>query len=268
MVSIEAATRRGRPAPRVRAVEVRRVTQLSPTMVRVTFGGEDLEGFNIAGPTGHLKLYLPQEGQHEIDFAALAAPRGERPPSAPISRTFTPRRFDEALGELDVEFFVHGEGPASNFATHVRPGTRIAIAGPSRPYRLEEGAFHLIAGDETAFPAIAMILEVLPADASGCVLLELASLADLPELEARAGVEVQPVLRSEDTPAGAELVEALRAAPLGTSPVQAWVAGESVAIRAARKVLLERGVARELLTTRGYWRYGEAGHPDHDMGED
>ena len=116
MVSIVESRRGRRPAPRVRAVEVRRVTTLSPQMICVTLAGPELEGFEIAGPTGHLKLYLRQPGQREIDLVALAAPRGARPPTAPISRTFTPRRFHEATGELDIEFFVHGEGPASRFA--------------------------------------------------------------------------------------------------------------------------------------------------------
>jgi NADPH-dependent ferric siderophore reductase len=236
-------------------------------MVRVTLGGPDLEGFEIAGPTGHLKLYLRQEGQTEIDFEALAAPRGQRPPSAPISRTFTPRRFDASANELDVEFYVHGDGPASRFATGAVPGEVVAISGPSRPYRLADGVWHLIAGDETAFPAIGMITEALPADAEGLVIVEAADAADFPELTLPAGVAVQSLVRGDEV-AGAAILEALGAVELGPSPVQAWVASESVAIRGARKVLLDRGVATELLTTRGYWRFGEAGHPDHDMGED
>lgn len=246
---------------------MRRVTNLSPQMVRVTLGGDSLEGFEIAGPTGHLKLYLRQEGQDEIDFEALAAPRGERPPSAPVSRTFTPRRFDAARNELDIDFYVHGDGPAARFATSAQPGEVVAVAGPSRPYRVVEAAWQLVAGDETAFPAIAMIAEALPTAAVGVVLLEAADPADLPELPLPRGVTLESVPRGSDG-AGAAMVAALGELALGPAPVQAWVAGEAVAIRGARKLLLERGVTRELLTTSGYWRYGEAGHPDHDMGED
>jgi NADPH-dependent ferric siderophore reductase len=251
----------------VRAVEVRRVTRLSPQMVRVTLGGDELEGFEIAGPTGHLKLYLRQEGQSEIDLEALAAPRGQRPPSAPISRTFTPRRFDAATNELDIEFYVHGDGPASRFATSAVPGQVVAVAGPSRPYRFVEGAWHLVAGDETAFPAIGMILEALGAEARGLVVLEAADAADFPDLALPSGMALRIVVRGGGV-AGTAMVDALREVELAGDLVQAWVAGEAVAIRGARKVLLDRGVPRELLTTRGYWRYGEAGHPDHDMGED
>jgi len=189
LVTTTDTRRAARPAPRVRAVEVRRVTTLSPQMVCVTLAGEELEGFEIAGPTGH------------------------------------------------------------------------------RPYRLAEGAWQLIAGDETAFPAIGMIAEALPADAAGVVLLEAADAADFPELSIPTGVRVETLVRSGDV-AGTATLEALGEIDLGPAPVQAWVAGEAVAIRGARKVLLDRGIASALLTTRGYWRYGEAGHPDHDMGED
>jgi NADPH-dependent ferric siderophore reductase len=251
----------------VRAVEVHRVTELTPHMLRVTFRGPDLEGFEIAGPTGHVKLFLPQEGQQEIDFAALAAPRGERPPSAPISRTFTPRRFDGATGELDIEFFVHGEGPASTFARTTRPGAVVAVAGPSRPYRPDPANFQLLAGDETAFPAIAMILEAFPADARGHVVIEVGDALDIPSFAAPAGFELRPVLRGEDA-AGDAMVAALEGYEPPTGPCQAWVAGESRAIRRARAILLAQGLPASLLTTRGYWRQGEAGHPDHDMGDD
>jgi NADPH-dependent ferric siderophore reductase len=251
----------------VRAVEVHRVTELTPHMLRVTFGGEDLQGFAIAGPTGHVKLYLPQPDQREIDFVALAAPRGARPPSAPISRTFTPRRFNEATCELDIEFFVHGEGPASSFARNTTPGTVVAISGPSRPYRPDAENFQLLAGDETAFPAIAMILEDAAADSRGLVLLEVGDALDAPTLTAPDGFKIRTVLRDGAGPGGA-MVAAITTSELPALAIQAWVAGESRAIRQARAQLIDRGVAVERLTTRGYWREGAAGHPDHDMGED
>jgi NADPH-dependent ferric siderophore reductase len=66
---------------------------------------------------------------------------------------------------------------------------------------------------------------------------------------------------------GERLVEALRDAPLPAG-AQCWVAGEAHATRRARGELIERGVDRGPLSTRGYWRQGEANHTDHDMGED
>lgn len=257
-----------RAAPKMRTVDVTRISQLSPNMVSITFAGPELEGFSIAGPTGHLKLFLPHVGENEIDFEALALPRGSRPPSAPMVRTLTPRRFDESSGELDVEFYVHGEGPASSFATNARVGDRIALSGPSRPYLPNVDMYQIIAGDESAVPAIGMIVEALAESTEGLVILELGDSADTPKLQTPIGIVVQTVLRTTDAPVGTAMVAAIRDSELPAGPVQAWVAGESVAIRKARAVLAERNVPRELLTTRGYWRNGEAGHSDHDMGDD
>ena len=34
----------------------------------------------------------------------------------PVVRTYTPRRFDAAAGTLEVQFLLHGDGPASAWA--------------------------------------------------------------------------------------------------------------------------------------------------------
>lgn len=257
-----------RPAPRARTVEVRRVSVLSPKRRRVHFGGEDLEGFALQGPAGHLKLYLPQPGQDGIDFAALAMPRGTRPPSAPISRTFTPRRFTESNGELDVDFYIHGDGPASIFARMATSGQVVAISGPSRPYHLSSSAWQLIVGDETAFPAIETIVEATNEDAKGVVIFEVGDVADLPKLVERSGITVLSAVRVPGEPVGAAMIRTLADVLIPDSEIQVFIAGESITIRQARTMLLGRGLLVGQLTTRGYWRDGEANHPDHDMGDD
>jgi NADPH-dependent ferric siderophore reductase len=56
--------------------------------------------------------------------------------------------------------------------------------------------------------------------------------------------------------------------PLPAGRGQVWVAAEATVIRRIRSGMLAAGLNREQLTTRGYWRGGEANHPDHDYGED
>jgi hypothetical protein len=48
------------------------------------------------------------------------------------------------------------------------------------------------------------------------------------------------------------------------------VAGcEALAVRDIRACLLgPAGLSRDRVVTRGYWRAGEANHPDHDFGQD
>jgi NADPH-dependent ferric siderophore reductase len=83
---------------------VKRVQTLTPRMVRVTFTSTELANFGWNGPAAHIKVIFVDPAQ-----AAVAAPSDPRP----TMRTYTPRRFDRDSRELDVDFVLHGEGPAS-----------------------------------------------------------------------------------------------------------------------------------------------------------
>ncbi|WP_190222200.1 siderophore-interacting protein [Streptomyces hydrogenans] len=86
------------------------------------------------------------------------------------------------------------------------------------------------------------------------------------DLPAPAGVEVTWHDRVGEP--GAALVHALRRAGLGDD-THVWITCEASAVRKARSYLLDdRMLPRPQVTTRGYWRVGEADHPHHDHGED
>jgi NADPH-dependent ferric siderophore reductase len=118
----------------------------------------------------------------------------------------------------------------------------------------------LLAGDETAAPAICAILERLPADARGEALLEVPEPADALPVAGPPGVTVGWLARGAGPP-GARLVPAVVAAavsPLAV-PVYAWLAGEASVIRRLRRHLVaERGLDRRAVTFMGYWRLGRA----------
>jgi NADPH-dependent ferric siderophore reductase len=232
-------------------------------MVRVTFGGEALEGFHWNGPAAHLKLIFAEP--------AADRPDSENPPR-PIMRTYTPRRFDAVARELEVDFVIHGTGPASDWAAQAAPGQTLTLAGPGRSYAVDPAAdWYLLVGDDTAIPAICTILEALPAAARKRVLLEVADAAEEHPLDAPLGnAELTWLRRGADAGrAGRALEAAVRAldSPAGSGRV--YVACEAGAMRRIRQHLLhERGVPREHLVTRGYWKLGETDHPDRDYGED
>ena len=98
-------------------------------------------------------------------------PGGDRP----TIRTLTPRRVDADELELDVEIVVHGNGIASRWAASATPGTRAAISGPGRGYTIDRDAPpFVLAGDETAIPAMSQLLELLPAETPVAVHVEVA----------------------------------------------------------------------------------------------
>ena len=107
----------------LRTLVVLRVEQLSPHMRRVTLGGPGLRGFHSAAPDDHVKLFFPNH-DGELVLPTLGPNGAEFPAGREPSpmRDYTPRRHDAARGELLIDFVLHGDGPASNWATQAAPG--------------------------------------------------------------------------------------------------------------------------------------------------
>lgn len=244
------------------AVRVKRVKRLTPRMVRVTFTGDELSGFAWNGPAAHIKLIFEGSAGH-----AAAAPDA-RPPM----RTYTPRRFDAAQRELDVEFVIHGQGPASSWAEQAAAGQQLTVAGPGRSYAVDPQAdWYVLAGDDTAIPAICTILDALPASVKALALIEVVDAAEEHALETRsANTEIRWLHRGADPRhSGRELESAVRRMELPQGHGRIYVACEADAMRRIRRHLVsERAFPRDHLVTRGYWRLGETDHPDRDYGED
>ena len=255
-----------REPPRFRRAAVRRVEHLSRRMVRVTFAGPDLEGLTVEHPAASVRLLLPSPGTPALGLPnwtgnEFLLPDGRRP----TIRTFTPRRVDPEALELDLEIVIHGDGVASQWAEAAEPGDSAAISGPGRGYAIDRDApAFLLAGDETAIPAISQLLEALPAETPVQVHIEVAhpeprlALPDHP----RATVEWCDL--APGASAGDALVAAVRDAglPPGT---RVWVAGEAAAVQRIRRHLFDdRALARAQASVRGYWKHGRSGDADDD----
>jgi len=259
-----------KPRRRFRPVEVTAVRRLTPRMVSVAMSGSALADFEITAPTQHVKLLFPAPGQAAPTLPE-SGPEGLRFPDdqpCPAMRTFTPRRFHSETATLEVEFVLHGEGPASAWAQQAEVGQGLAVAGPGgrMPLTLGPGRF-VVAGDESAIPAIGMLLAALPPSASTEVYLEVDGAADEVELSSDATTSVRWLHRQPGT-YGEVLYDAVVDADI-TDAAGVWVACEAQAVRRIRRTLLtDRPLDPETLVTRGYWRLGQQNHPDHDYGED
>ena len=127
--------RRVRPRPQYRAVRVLRTTLVTPHMMRITVGGEELEGFSTQGVAGHVRVLLPAPGQLEpvLPVWGPNGPEYAEGVPRPTSRAYTPRRWDPQSRELDIDFVLHGDnGPASAWAARRCPPSKTenAIVGP------------------------------------------------------------------------------------------------------------------------------------------
>src|SRR5665213_1513868 len=251
-----------RPRKQRYAATVQRVQRLTARMIRVVFGGPALAGFNWNGPAAHIKLILGS------DTPEVRAP----------SRTYTPRHFDPATHELTVDFVLHGEGPASAWAAQAQVGQPMTIAGPGRCYAIDAQAqWLLIAGDESAIPAVATILEAVPDGVRTEVLLEVNDATDeFAIAQDRPGIGIRWLHRAQPISghgsaarAGVELLAAVSAFRQPEGIGRIYVACEADAMRRIRRHLLtERALPHDWVTTRGYWKQGATDHPDRDYGED
>ncbi|KFA92380.1 siderophore-interacting protein [Archangium violaceum] len=265
----ERTSRRGPFPIKVRLLEVLRTRRLSPDMVRVTLGGPELEGFRSEGADDHVRLFFAAPGERKPVLPTGMGPRGlEFPPDKPRPplRDYTPRRYDAAAGELDIDFVIHGTGPGSTWASQARPGDLLGLAGP-RGSLLVTYDFdaYVLFGDETALPALTRRLEELPEGARALVFAEVANAEARVPVSTRANLELHWLHRDGAPPGTASLLEpAIRGLSLPPGDVYVWGAGESTLMRTLRLHLLnERGLRKEWVNLTGYWKRGVEDH-DHD----
>lgn len=233
-----------------RRLDVLRVVDLTPRMRRITLGGPELAGFVSLGSDDHIKLMFAQNAAEQ---AALQSPtfsiKGDGP--QPAMRDYTPRRFDLSLGELDIDFVLHGDGPASTWAEQAQVGQHLYIGGP-RGSMIVPDIFdsYLLIGDETALPAIARRLEELPAGRKVLAVIEIADAAEQQALQSAAEVDVIWVLRGQ-----ADLLDTVRTLTLPSGALYTFVAMETKLSRQVRRVLLDtHKVDEAFLKAVGYWR--------------
>lgn len=228
-------------------------------MRRVVLGGPDLAGLMIDEPAASVRLLLPPPGSDGLVMPEWTGNQfelsnGDR---API-RTFTPRHLDTDALELTLDIVVHDGGAASDWAAGAAPGDEVAVSGPGRGYEIDVAASELLlAGDETAIPAISQLLEALPHDTTVPVHIEVAVPSGRLDLPTHPGADVHWHDMQEGGEPGKALITAVTA--IEEMPPVVWVAGEAASVQKIRKHLFdERGMTRSAATVRGYWKKGRS----------
>jgi NADPH-dependent ferric siderophore reductase len=228
-------------------VTVEAVARPVERLARVTFTGPDL-------------VDLPDEEPGEV--LTLIWPDGH-------ARNFTIRSYDRVGAAIEVDFILHGDtGTASAWACRAQRGQKLGFYGP-RVHFIEdpEAAWTLLAGDETALPAIAATLARAPAGRPILAFVE----AD-PAAARREDVDLPPgatltwLERKVPAHASRELERAVRAASLPPGRGKVWLAGEAGVVRGLRTYLrdeCEIGIAPQHAV--GYWKHRET--PDDVEGD-
>lgn len=292
------------PSFRPFAVRVTARQQLSPHFVRITFTGPDLDELAGGGADQRVKLLFPLADRRRPEVPAgtdwygqwRALPAERRSPM----RTYTVRAARPLQREVDVDLVLHGAtGPASAWAETADVGDEIVVIGPNARFPGPAGGVEwrppaaartlLLAGDETAVPAVSSIAEALPAGTGARILLEVPTEADVLDLAVPADVRLTWLPRRSrhaDEPRGSLLSAAVAAAadglaqgarrgadrdldpdePVWEVPQDAqaagggpyvWLAGEAGVITGLRRHLLrDVGLDRRAVAFMGYWRLG------------
>lgn len=253
----------------LRQVQVVRVADVTPGMRRITLAGEQLSAFVSAGGwqqpafdspgfDDDIRLLFPYPGETEPVLPTQIEGGLSFPKDPPhLAKVYTVRRWNAEAGELEVDFVKHGVGIATTWAYRAAPGDSIHFVGPVVSRAMpQEAEWWLVAGDDTALPAIARLLDELPEHARAQVFVETAEDEHRQELRELPGVELTWLSRrGADAGTTTLLLDAVRHAAWWNGTPFAWVAGEQAAVRDIRRHLVEeRGMPKESIEFTGYWR--------------
>lgn len=254
----------------VRTLQVKCVTELSPSMRRITLTGDDLAGFVSASFDDHVKLMVPSapgEALHVPTVGPTGLVFDESRPR-PTMRDYTPRRYDPVANELEIDFVLQHTGPATDWATAAESGHHVAIAGPRGSFIVPTAYdWHLLIGDETAIPAMARRLEELPEQTRAIAIVGIKSDDARVALPSACPLQLHWVLQtpSDDEGVGA-LEAAVRNLSLPPGEGYVWAAGEYSDIKAVRQHLVETmGIDKSRIRAASYWRQSApASHEQFD----
>jgi NADPH-dependent ferric siderophore reductase len=233
------------------AFEVVDAQELTPSMRRMVLGGDGVADLEYE-PGQDLMFELPAAG------------------GATVRRRYTIRSHDRTAGVIAVDVVLHGDGPGARWAATAGPGARVEAIGPrGRITVVPDAAWHLFVGDESFLPAAFAMTEAAPVGSPALLVLEVDGAEDHQPLQAPALDRVMWVHRDGEPPeSGARLVAALEALALPDGPAHAYLGGEMGVVARLRRLLADRGLTREQISPKPYWRAGVAnaahGEPERD----
>lgn len=162
----------GRAPPNFTLTRLAASQRISADFWRVRLTAPGLDRF--AGDDSlHVRLVLPQPGAAAPEWPVLGGngqilwPQGDKALHRPV---YTTRAIDAGAGWLDLDIFDHAGGRTIAWARSARPGDPAGLLGPSGG-GIPQAPRLTLAGDETAYPALARILAARAGTATGDLIL-------------------------------------------------------------------------------------------------
>lgn len=264
-----------------RMLSVVGIEDISPNFRRITLGGEDLAGgfpFVDFAPTDHVKVFFPNPETGELIVPLITEQGWQYPEGAdePIFRDYTVRAFDAEAAELTLDFVLHNHGVGGVWATNAQLGDRVGVLGPRGnilfPRNYDK---YVVAGDETALPALSRFLVEAPEHIEVTAFIEVEDSSAIHTLSGSEAHTVHWVCRdsaSVGTGHLSALETAVRAASIDASErVFVFAAGEAGALKPIRQYLRkELGLSKEQVDVDGYWKRGTVNldHHSNELSDD
>lgn len=233
-------------------------TEVTPRMRRVTLSVADVSPF--IGGHMHVRLLVPPKGRAPVwpnlqENGRIGWPEGE---DELLVRIYTIRSVDPDANHVTVDIFQHAaEGvstPGSDFARDTRPGDTLAIMGPGGG-GLPDARNILFAGDESALPAIARMVEEAPPGVTMTAIIEVEDKDEEQKIQ-EPGLTSLEWLHRSDSPAGnrSHLVDRVKAAFETAGPdTFVWFAGEKADVRTIKRFLADKKRDRRQQYIAWYW---------------
>jgi NADPH-dependent ferric siderophore reductase len=214
----------------------------------------ELSGFFAPGGGDHVTVAVGSAEGGDIVVDDVDRPRAEF-----RTETVVDHSVDE--GWIDLDVLVHGApgaelGVIGPWAARAPLGSPAVMRGPKGSVVLSGAPGEVVlAGDDSALPAVRRYLRMLGSSITGYLLLEthfdLASLG----IEPPAGLSVSILPPDPQLPSAA-LVRALRALPAPADPLERFVfaCGEQSIVAPGRALLAAWGIDIERAVLKGYWK--------------
>ncbi|WP_353472804.1 siderophore-interacting protein [Salipiger sp. H15] len=239
-----------RTPPNFHFATVLSTRRITPNFLRLEMACDGIAALSEGGM--HFSLLLPPEGSSPRWPELTEQGRTIWPDGAcALHRAaYTFVWLDAAAGRFAFDIFEHEGGRTTDWARRAAPGETVGIMGPGGG-DFPQAECLLLAGDETALPAIRRILEHSPTTRRGTVLIETGSEGDRPELPLPPGMSLRWIPRE-----GGGLEAALAEVTEIEDGQHVWLAAEKSVVRAAKAQFKALGLPRELGYFSAYWIRG------------
>jgi NADPH-dependent ferric siderophore reductase len=212
---------------------------ITPRMLRIIFHSDELQGFESLSPDDHIKIFIPVHGDERQ-----------------IKRDFTPRAWDLEAETFTLDFALHDNGPATEWARSAKIGDVLEIGGPrGSTIVADDFDWYLLIGDASALPSFSRRLETMRHDVPVHAFLLITNASEQQTFSTKANCCIRWLTTRTNSVEDASMLRiALDDLVLPQGDGFVWIAAEKNVSRELYEYLVdEREHPAEWIKAAAYW---------------